>query len=514
MGKYLYAFAAKDIQSYILIGGKLKEMVGGSELVNSLCTDYLLDSLDTLGIKTADYIVMTQAAGWARIIFNKETDARVFYKNWPFLADMFAPGLHIVQAMKEVNGLFSDTISEIEDILRYERNKVQTPLPEIGPLIDRNPRTGLAGVTKDHENSIFDKQSKRKKDFKDNKRLIEKIKGGSVKERWPDEMTLIAGSERNYLAVIHADGNSLGRILIKLDNHLVNNPHSDAAKIFQGFSSAIEDATVAATRTACDRVLLPDCRASKDKIMAARPIVLGGDDLTIIVRADLAFNFTETFLESFEMESQQSIEKHLKVFKISGLPEKLTACAGVAFIKQAYPFSRAYELSESLCRHAKDSAKKIQLEKKTDYVPSSFSFHRISTSIAGDYESITQKELTSKDGFIKMSFGPYSVGMHTDGVTLFKDLTSLSKTLQKIPSGSIRELITTLYADKTIAASDFKRILQVLQEKGNGERTAKLKEQMEKLTGNATELLWNSKGQSPLLDAHRLAELCKKGGMV
>jgi hypothetical protein len=38
---FLYSFEAKEIQKFIMRGDKLREMVGGSELVNQLCGEFL-----------------------------------------------------------------------------------------------------------------------------------------------------------------------------------------------------------------------------------------------------------------------------------------------------------------------------------------------------------------------------------------------------------------------------------------------------------------------------------------
>jgi hypothetical protein len=44
------------------------------------------------------------------------------------------------------------------------------------------------------------------------------------------------------------------------------------------------------------------------KFLPFRPIVLGGDDLTIIVKSEFALNFTEEFLKAFEQETEQNMK--------------------------------------------------------------------------------------------------------------------------------------------------------------------------------------------------------------
>lgn len=501
---YLYAFAAKDIQSYILRGGKLREMIGGSELINAACGDFLRETIDALGLKHKS-VVLTQAAGWARILFEDDLSARTLYDNWPFLVDRFAPGLQVIQAYSEVSGSLVDAIRTVEGLIRVERNKICAVLPELGPLVDRNPRTGLPAICK---SPYHDRQSARKDELRHNTKLIEKISGGRfVKDEWTDDLKKIAGKEQSYIAVIHADGNSLGKVIIELQSHIVQHPN-DAAEILKWFSAAIEDATVAAARKAYERVLLPDS-IKRGGVIAARPIVLGGDDLTVIVRADLAFSFAETFLFEFEKSSTESLGSRLNKFNIKGLPQKLTACAGIAIVKAEYPFARAYELAESLCGFAKNTAKN-NLAK--EYVPSCFAFHRSSSSISGDYQAIQDQELTARALVepgkpIRMWAGPYGCGDYAHHLIPFASLRSLAETLEKAAKGSVRELITTLYTDVQKAEKDFSRIIQVLNDKSRKEKeeAERLQDALKNVTGDKRRL-WTAEGNCPLLDAHRLTE--------
>jgi len=528
MGEWLYAFAAKEIQKYILQGNKLKDMVGGSELVNQMCGEFLTRSLNELGIDNSEYRIITQTAGWARIQFNNGNDAKRLYTVWPLLVDRFVPGLQVVQSLVEINGDINNAIEESEKKLRAERSLIQVGLPEIGPLIERNQRLGFAAVRyAKGEDELQDRQTTRKRDYVGKRKnksamttLVAKMSGAEDTEkqlqyRWPDELDDIAGSEKKYIAVIHADGNDLGKTIRQLQEHVRSSPDK-AIDVFKRFSEAISQATESAAQEAYKRIIKPDyedrAEVSKKPIfMAARPIVLGGDDLTLIIRADLAFKFTRVFMEAFEASSKEALEKELGGFNIAGLPEKLTSCAGIAFIKKAYPFSRAYELAESLCAFAKSRAKEKDNKDKDGFVPSSFAFYKVATSVAGSYSLIRETELTSKDSSealqIKLWHGPYTVGSHDVNLVSYDDLVTLAGTLSKLPSGSIRTLITTVYTSALKAQTDFDRILQVAGSTGKKEIADKFKAQLIKITGNTTNPLWNENGNSPLLDAYRIREL-------
>ena len=504
MKNYLYSFSAKDIQKYILTSDKLKDMIGGSEIVNAICTSFLERCLTDFGM-VGTYEIITQAAGWARIVFHDEQDVRLMMKYWPFLASKYAPGLTIVQCCVpyEEGGLPS-AIVESERLMRIERNLPPPMLPEIGPLIERNQRTGLPAVTLDVDGWI-DTQICRKRAITTNG-LIQKITGNSADTtEWPKDMEKIAG-DKHYLAVIHADGNSLGKILIKIQNFLETQPDK-AQEIYGKLSCAIEEATINAVKKVHTDVLIPHRNKTKEPYFAARPIVIGGDDLTMIVRDELAFKLTEGYLTAFEQSSQDSFQKHLGCYDITNLPKYLTACAGVAFVKPAFPYSRAYELAESLCHFSKRIAK---TQPDSAFVPSCLAFHRISTSIAGDYDEIRKNELTSQNGTVCFWMGPYGVGIHKDKLITLDALDNLARIISKAPSGPLRELITTMYNDYEQAKSDIDRILNTLADSGNIEKkslSVDLKSALAKLTNEPSNLLTDSKKRTPLLDALRYSEL-------
>jgi hypothetical protein len=232
---FLYSFEAKEIQKFIMRGDKLREMVGGSELVNQLCGEFLNKTLESLKIDNNEYLIIAQAAGWARIRFDNHDVAKKLFNVWPFLVDRFAPGIQVIQSLVAItNDDLPAAFDQGVKLLLAERNNVHTSLPEIGPLVERAPRTGLAAVKKDKEH--LDSQSMRKLEFSNSLTLIKKVTGEeAIKSLWPDDIDKIAGDESSYVAIIHADGNDLGKCLVKIGESLKHNA-SKAVEIYTGFS--------------------------------------------------------------------------------------------------------------------------------------------------------------------------------------------------------------------------------------------------------------------------------------
>ncbi|NLI30981.1 MAG: hypothetical protein GX423_13020 [Nitrospiraceae bacterium] len=488
MDQWLFACAAKEIQRYILDGDKLKDMVGGSALVDNLCGDFLDEVMNGLGIAGSNPIV--QAAGWARILIDDGEKARRLAAAWPLLVSQYAPGLQMVQALVKVEASLPEAIEQAERMLRATRNIPQVQFPQAGPLVERSQRTGNAAVRKDDE--LLDAALSRKRKFaQEGSGRLEKKIAAAIGLRpdiaWPDDMEALAGDR--YVAVIHADGNSLGSRVQRLNEQAKQSPAA-AAKLYKDFSSAIEAAGLAACSAAFREVIRPV--AEKEGRVPARIIVLGGDDLTVIVRADLAFRFVETYLKKFEEAAASELK--------SASEARLTACAGIAFVKSSYPFSRAYELSSSLCGEAKKHSKMNLLSDKT--VPASFAFHRVTTSITGSHADILAGELRTNSG-LSLAFGPYTVGAAAGNMAAFEDLRALASAACLMPRGAVRTLISDLYADAAMADQKLLRIQRIADEK-NGDAGKSFGKALAGLTGGNS--LCRER-KTPLLDAHLVATI-------
>ena len=513
--KVLYGFAAREIQKFILRSDKLREMAGGSELVNQLCRDFLEAGLAGLGIPNDAVEPVTRAAGWARLVFENMELARRFHEFWPLLVEQCAPGLHVDQAFVPLNANgWVEAVEKLEDALRVERNQGQAFLPEAGPLVGRNPGTGLpAAEYSQHIKQWVDCETSRKLALsKTGGGLVAKLGGDPEKEHWPLDMKDIASSESNYVAVVHADGNDLGKIVMDM-NKFLQESDIDGAVLFKGFSAAVEQATWRAARKAFEATIRPEAgRDEKTKpVIPFRPIVLGGDDLTVIVRAQLGFAFCEEFLKNFERESETALEEQLGKLPIPGFPERLTAAAGIALVKSAYPFSRAYDLADSLCRHAKLRAKALikRASQEADRpMQSCLAFHKVTTSIAGDYGEIQKEELASRDRSVSLWLGPYGVGDNAPSLPSFDNLRELAQSLRGLHKGPFRRLLTTLYESSREAEASLERIKEVMKATDKGaERFNSFQKNLGILTGGG---ILDGQGNCPLLEAMTLAEMIER----
>ena len=167
-------------------------------------------------------------------------------------------------------------------------------------------------------------------------------------------------------AVVHADGNGLGRIFQSFADKVQEEveatraegarPNVHYARTLCEFSIAIEEATQAAFSDALSVFRAEgeerEGEEQKGKFVPIVPIILGGDDLTAITDANTALAFTVEFLRAYETRTRDSEHRGGVIPRLTD-GKGLTACAGVAIIGKHYPFHHAYDLAEALIVSAK-----------------------------------------------------------------------------------------------------------------------------------------------------------------
>lgn len=184
---------------------------------------------------------------------------------------------------------------------------------------------------------------------------------------FPDELDDLTakGKQLSWAAVVHIDGNNMGDTLNSIFNNSIFNDsqkmsYETAVPLMREFSfktaevyeRAMQDLTEKMCNLVCDPEKskpLPKTYDGHKLFLPLRPIIQDGDDVTFICNEAVAISAVETFLK-YVYEHPITINET----KIS-----LSACAGIAFIKPHFPFYRAYQLAENLCKEAKAKGKII-----------------------------------------------------------------------------------------------------------------------------------------------------------
>jgi hypothetical protein len=494
MKHYCYLFEAKSIQAYLLATNRLKEIVGGSELVELLTGEGGL--FDKALTAVGGEFEFSRKGGGAAFVFTTDKGARDrLAALWPLLVVKFAPDLEFVQARGEgqtpkaaYDAAMGRTAGDETGVvdLRADRQRLAVRLPQAGPMAVRNRRSGDVAVAyarskPDAEPEPVDAVTERKllERLRDGDALPKRFAEGSSKDQWPlnlDAKDADAGRPRVFpflgddrtVALVHADGNGLGQLLIDLAD-VADRQSERFIPIFKGFSQAVTRATQRAAQHATSAVLAPGDDAP-GVLYPARPIVLGGDDLTMLVRADLALPFAERFIAAFAEETQTEFAR-LKREQGLDLPTRLTACAGIAYARASQPFYMLHNLAEQLCKHAKSKAK-ATLPPRTDWqhqspsqrpvVPSALAFHRVTTALVDRYDTVLQDQLTL--GALRQTLECYAIDPSPQLPSL-GDLAALQKLLENpaMSRGAARELLGLIGSDRAQAPSRYKRWRELMR---------------------------------------------------
>lgn len=476
---YLYGLTIHSIQGYIFQTNKLKEIAGASELVEQICTSKFAKIIGTTTEELkVDNKAIRNAAGNIRYLFSEtELDkCKELVRTYPKVILEFAPGIHISQAVVEISETeeFHVKSEELERKLTAQRNNPIRPV-DLGYIaINRSRRTGLPSVerkTDNKEELINDRATKKKREIIDkfkkekiNSRVNSDFFGDdNYKERMPEDFEEMVtsnptNSEYSWLAVIHADGNNMGQALQSLGN--------TNAETLKAFSNAVDLSTKNAANKAFSKAM-PNDELDLKGTIPFRPIIVGGDDLTVICRADLALKFTKAYLEYFKIETKTNFEKA----KLITLQNGLTACAGIAFVKVNYPFHYAINLAEKLCSHAKTDAKKRTLA--NGLTPSCLMFHKVQDSFIEEYSEIIKRELSAKATNCTFDFGPYYTTEIPSIDGLLKSASDLKGKEGNAIKSSLRQWLTDLHNNEDLANQRMNRLLSVGEDKILGELNLK-----------------------------------------
>jgi hypothetical protein len=465
MKHYLYGLTIHSIQGYIFQTNKLKEIAGASELVEQICTSLFAEPIKkNFEELKADPCAIRNAAGNIRYFFNDETLCRTVVREFPKRVLEFAPGIQFSQAVVSTDAIIkASDFDKLEKLLTAQRNIPIRPV-DLGYIaINRSRRTGLPSVERKKSNTedlINDRATEFKRD------IIEKFKKEQTisrvnidffgkedsKRNIPDDFETMVSSNPNnpkygWLAVIHADGNNMGQALQSL-----NNPDANTLK---AFSRAVDFSTKTAAQNAF-RATMSENEIENAKTIPFRPIIVGGDDLTVVCRADLAIKFTESYLKEFEKQTEKNFQKA----NLETLKKGFTACAGIAFVKVSYPFHYAIGLAEKLCSHAKADSKKID----NNRTPSCLMFHKVQDSFIEDFSEIIDRELTAQASHCRFDFGPYYSTASNDKPIiseLLKKANILRGKDENAIKSALRQWLTDLHYNKEMAEQRMNRLISI-----------------------------------------------------
>jgi hypothetical protein len=440
--------SASQIQSYIFASNKLREQVGASHLVAQATGAWALEAVQesmkesagrsnvknagALHLDEAFVIEDTKTGSAAEVIYSGGGNVEVLFTERA-AADAFvralserllceAPGLRVAFGRSDFFEWNHGIIGAAEQARKDLEKAKRAMAAGGGGLLGLGVTaaciyTGLPATAVD-DGAPISAESKARLDAFDaaDERLRRKFERALGDYRFPYDLDKLGRSrgEDSHVAVIHADGNGFGVLRSNaLKDAKDDREYVRRARHFSDVIRAIADEALDATLDAlCERVrrdfvvhgfpcirheiegrditidLKPVKREGDVTYLPVRPIIHGGDDLTVACDGRIALSFAEEYLHQFEAASG----RHIRDLKDA--PPYLTACAGVAIVRAHFPFARAYELSEELCGEAKKRRAEVQRTAKDEkQEPGSFlDWHIAMSGLIGDLEEIRERD--------------------------------------------------------------------------------------------------------------------------
>jgi hypothetical protein len=408
------------IQPYIFGSNRLRENIGASYLVSEVTNGWVKKALEDLTnravyffnpdkhdpsakphIEDGELIAELVYAGGGNtvLLFSNEEYAKEFTRILSERVLRDAPGISLIAAHRQLDWDNEYLYDIIQSLMKEDLDaKKQTRIPS-SPLLGLSvttpcqstqlPAIGMSDRFKDEDEASYpisrEIEAKLRAISSANERLSKMFSEVIEDYQFPLRTDWMGRSEgeSSYVAIIHADGNSMGKRFQDIGKGKSNRDYITAIR---KLSHDVNQAGLKALKEVIEilvKSIQVDDNGQKtirgkfklnNNNLPFRPLVYGGDDVTFVCDGRLGLELATIYLEALEKQS----------ISYGG---KITACAGISITKTHYPFARAYQLSEELCRRAKKFLKEEKLEGM-----SALDWHIASSGLTGSLSEIRNRE--------------------------------------------------------------------------------------------------------------------------
>ena len=466
----------ESIQEYIFISNKLKENIGASHIVKEIYGSVLKEALqiacgssggefdikmwekdpDNVAILGSGAKIEAEVGyiggGNALILFKNTDIINNFIRCYTRLILQKAPGLRtIFGACSDFDiDNYGNSMETLHDKLIENRNKYFpiVALPKYGFTLDC-PRTdesaefcyfGEENGEVEYESISSAAYAKLEASRDASKEALSVLGRYILKGKYTltDNTNKISQlKEREYVAVVHIDGNKMGERFKKCNNlaearKLSKSVKEAAEKAFRTMTEALvekmENGAIS-KENGFEEIFFGE--NEKERILPLRPIIIGGDDITFICDGALGVWLAETFIKNY---SNQKVSDN----------KPLSACGGVIIVKTKYPFYKAYIMAKELTENAKNKSRVDQDSSYLDFFASPKGWN-------GNLEEFLNSRLKSANNCC-LHFGPYKVCTESNYTNyeenLIDNLKYIVRVFKDFPKNKLMKLREVLFEDE------------------------------------------------------------------
>ncbi len=397
----VYLFETKSIQSYLSRTGKLKDMVIISDMLVDLIDtgeySWVRKVLDKCKIAnnlsyiddntTYDFndlahrgICFFRCKGGSFYCMSYDQNLVLSFRSaWTLLFQQAFPGMDFTDSCTQVDD--QKFVSELDNAFSALASSFNAPsisLPYATPVCQSTSITGKVAVFNGSQSRNFDlAQSRFGGDDENsvsslsNEILYKKFLGIDNVTKYRIAFNQYLRGNDNDIALVHLDGNGIGQKLLKLRKDSRNCTMKEYVEKMTSFSQQLGKATKAAVNTALNTIIE---KSTGGETLIFRPLILGGDDITLLIEPRYAFDFCVEVSNNFQINSS----KFLKNKKYSG--GYLTMSGAVLFNKINHPYNNSSVIVESLAEMAKKLTKKHLNGTEKKAGPAAIAFFRMSAT--------------------------------------------------------------------------------------------------------------------------------------
>lgn len=390
--KWLLLTDTDKVQRYIFSTNRLKEIRGASQLLEKLNTQH---PLGLPSIKEFNGEPIFTRGGGILATFPTEPDAQRYllavktaYQNQTRIAS--TTGVIVRLSDNEQESLRHAHLQ-----LRLEKEQPRNVQPTLASsyfrLCQSCNRYPITNRIDDNEAICTACYAKREEDNKKPfpaysayTRFAEKM--GECDSSWlnltelPDKLDELEGSNTQHVGFIHADINNLGRFLGQKTSL------KEVGELGKTIEETVKDALVTAIRQVG---LKPSLSENRWPFLI---IILGGDDVSLIVPAKQAVPLANALCLAFEEHIKKTLGETTNDFGES--VGQLAMSAGVAIAKPKYPAYALSDMADDLTKNAKRLSHELQ-ESGYGAVPT-LDFHVIQTPTTKEIDAVRKEAYVAK----------------------------------------------------------------------------------------------------------------------
>lgn len=245
--------------------------------------------------------------------------------------------------------------------------------------------------------------------------------------------------KRNRWAVVCMDGNDMGLQFLKFKE---SDPGAAAwEKWLPEMSKRLDECTCAAATAGILAVAREYLQENKRaRVLPIRPLIIGGDDITLLVSCKYANLFVKTAMKTFNEESKKY--KDLWV----GTEGEMTISAGILYAPVSLPLHNALNYTEMLLASAKTRGRDLKKESGQACSPACLDWESVTEGLLVSPAVRRQKEFRFTDpetnNIVELTARPYSLKE-------FEKLQAeIQSDIEKIPNTILHQIHRGLFDAK------------------------------------------------------------------